>query len=620
MKLKTKLTLGISLLVLLVVLAVNLIYLARVVQQRVQEVYTHADFLADEIYNEMKQELSASYASGQLRSRDPATLQQFLQSLNSSPAIANLFSSSIGYNNTIRDVALVAPDGVIAADSNPELVGTIQPNRRLLSDVMHSGLWEQGKAVFGADAIYSVSLATEADNHPMGTISVGVDTVLLRLAMLGEIRQLALYGGLVVLFATILAWSLAESILAPLGRIRAQLDALAPEAASATASLVRREGQRDEFGIVSSKIQYLGREMADVRQVYSTLQENVSHVLESLEEGLLLFDASGQSVMASAATPRLLGLPAGDIAGRPVEALFPGPSGLDRAVRLAVRQKVALTSRETDRLPGGRPILARLDLVRDRSGQFGSLLTLRDAEPVYRLENELEVARRLSAVGRLTRGVAHEVKNPLNAMAIHLDLLREKAGAEATGLQPHIEIMRREIDRLDRVVRTFLDFSRPVELNLQVGDLSEMVQSVAQLVQAGAAAKGIDVEVRAPAPGPNVWLDRDLVEQALLNLVNNGLQAMEAAAGPGILQLEVFEQDHYGLIRVRDQGPGVPVEDREKIFDLYFTTRTEGTGIGLALAARIMQLHHGAIELEPSAPPGASFVLRFPLRTGEDAV
>ncbi|HUX67984.1 MAG TPA: ATP-binding protein [Terriglobales bacterium] len=611
MKLKTKLTLSIALLVLLVVLAVNLVTVAGVVRQQMQDVYSHADFVARGIYNEMSQELGAASAAGKLGAVDAAGLRGFLQGLQGSPALATLLSSAIGYNGAIRDVALVAPDGTVAVDSNPLLEGQRQPQRRLMSEVLQGGLGTQLAAIFGRERIYTVSLATSVGNQPLGTIAIGVDTVLLRQAVVGRIEQSALYGGLIVLLATGLAWGLSDLALSPLAAISAQLDRLtaAPAAAAAAGT--------DEFGLVQSKIQRLGREMEDARQVYSTLQENVSHVLEGLEEGLLLFDAQGQSVMASAATPRLLGLGPGEVVGRAVEELFPGESGLDRGVRLAVRQKVAMASREAERHAGGRPLLARLDLVRDRGGQMGALLTLRDAEPVYRLENELEVARRLSAVGRLTRGVAHEVKNPLNAMAIHVDLLQTKAGGGGNGLAPHIEVIRREIERLNRVVGTFLDFSRPVELQLAPADLSEVARGVEQLVQAGAAAQGIAIALAAPRPGPRAWLDRDLVEQALLNLVNNGLQAMtEASAGGGEreLRLEVFEEEQQGVIRVRDQGPGVPAEHRDKIFDLYFTTRSEGTGIGLATAARIMQLHQGAIELEPGAGAGASFVLRFPLR------
>ncbi|MGH9518694.1 MAG: two-component system sensor histidine kinase NtrB [Terriglobales bacterium] len=606
LKLKTKLTLSISLLVLLVVLAVSVVYLAGVVQQQMQQAYGDAGFLSREIYNEMTRELADAHASGTLAGVDANALQAFLAGLRSSPPLVTLFSSAIGYNSAIRDVALVAPDGNVELDSNPLLEGQQQPQRPLMSEVLQAGLWSQVKAVMGPETIYAVSLATQVGAQPLGTITIGVDTVLLHQQIVGRIKRWALYGIIIVLLATALAWALSDLMLAPLSAIRAQLGALTASPAASG----------DEFGAVQSQIQNLGQQMADVRQVYSALQDNVGYVLGSLEEGLLLFDAQGHCVMGSAAAPRLLGWSGGELVGRAVEELFGGQGRLDAVVRQAVQEKRGLEPRELRRQAGGRALLVRLDVVRDRSGQLATLVILRDSEPLRRIESELEVARRLSAVGRLTRGVAHEVKNPLNAMAIHLDLLKEKAGPQQTSLQPHIQVMRREIERLDRVVRTFLDFTRPVDLNLRAGDLGELTASVAQLAAADAEAQGISLVVHAPAPAPRVWADRDLVEQALLNLVNNGVQAMAGQGGGGTLRLEVFEQDEHGVIRVRDQGPGVAEEHRDRIFDLYFTTRGEGTGIGLALASRIMQLHHGAIELEqsPDHPGGASFLLRFPLR------
>jgi signal transduction histidine kinase len=617
MRLKTKLTLSISGLVLLVVLAVNLIFLANSIHEQWQELSTHADFLAHEIYNEMGQELAAAPLAGPAGT--PAgdlSLQAFFYNLKQSPAMGSLFNSIVGYNRDIRDVALVAPDGAVVLDSNPLLEQQPLPQRPLISEVIGHGVWAQARAIFGPERIYSYNLVTSVADRPLGTIAIGVDSVLLRSTMLARLRTLLIYGALIVLLATGLAYSLADLALAPLSAIGAQLDRLTARAPAAAPPA------GDELHQVRSKIQRLGREIEDTRQVYSALQANVGHLLDRLEEGLLLFDAQSLCVMASAAAPRLLGLPAADLVGQPVEALFPSASSLDRAVRDAVREKTPLAPRPAEREPGGGPLLARLDLVRDRSGQSLALLTLREAEAVHRLENELEIARRLSAVGRLTRGVAHEVKNPLNAMAIHLDLLRAKAAAGGDGLQPHIEVLRREIERLDRVVKTFLDFSRPVEMKLQPTDLGRLARAIAELMRAPAAEQGVEIVLQTPAAGPLVRLDRDLVEQTVLNLVNNGLQAMAAApaaAAPRQLTLEVFTERQQALLRVRDQGTGIPVEHREKIFDLYFTTRSEGTGIGLALASRIMQLHRGAIELE-SGEGGASFLLRFPLPAPAEAI
>jgi hypothetical protein len=220
MTLKTKLTASITLLVLLVVLAVTLVYLAGVVREQTLQVYTHADFLAHEIYNEMNQELTAASASGTL-TPGPEGLAQFFQNLNESPALATLLSSAIGYNGAIRDVALIAPNGIVAVDSNPMLEGAPMAPRRLMSEVIQSGLWGQVKAIFGQDQTYAVTLATQVGQQPLGDISVGVDTVLLRQDMLGRIRQLALYGLLIVLLAAALAWGLSDLVLHPLGAISA---------------------------------------------------------------------------------------------------------------------------------------------------------------------------------------------------------------------------------------------------------------------------------------------------------------------------------------------------------------------------------------------------------------
>src|SRR6185437_2465964 len=280
LKLKHKLTLSIAVLVLVVVVAVNLVFLASSVHQQLQDTFEHANFLAQEIYSELGQELDAAYQQGAMPAA-PDALNQFFQGRAQSPALASLFSAGIGYNGTIRDVALVNPQGVVVVDSNPLLEGQIQPRRRLMSDILDSGIWRQVQTVMGPEAIYSVSLATEVEQHPLGTITVGVDTVLLRQALFARLHQLLLYGGLIVLIATALAWALSDLALAPLNAISAQLDRLrAPSAAAAVAG----PEPGDEFGRVQSKIQRLGEEIADARQVYSALQENVGQLLQGLDE------------------------------------------------------------------------------------------------------------------------------------------------------------------------------------------------------------------------------------------------------------------------------------------------------------------------------------------------
>jgi signal transduction histidine kinase len=235
---------------------------------------------------------------------------------------------------------------------------------------------------------------------------------------------------------------------------------------------------------------------------------------------------------------------------------------------------------------------------------------MRDAESVRRIENEIELSRRLAAIGRLTSGVAHEVKNPINAIVVHLELLREKMRQVDPDTRRHMDIIDREIHRLDRVVQTLVDFNRPVELRLTEFDLRRLVEDVALLASPEAARQGVKVETQlVPAPLP-VRADADLIKQALLNVVLNGVQAM---SNGGVLLIVARQHEMAATIEVHDQGGGIPPDVRDKIFNLYFTTKKTGSGIGLAMSYRVLQLHNGALDFVTEMGRGTTFRLLLPL-------
>jgi signal transduction histidine kinase len=206
--------------------------------------------------------------------------------------------------------------------------------------------------------------------------------------------------------------------------------------------------------------------------------------------------------------------------------------------------------------------------------------------------------------------VAHEVKNPLNAILLHVEVARAKLARGDTEVGQQMEIISREILRLDRVVKTFLDFSRPVELNLTTVPLQEFVNEVVELSRPQAEASQIRVSVAQEAEGVEVTVDRDLLKQAVLNVVVNAIQAMPEG---GELRLEAQASEDTAEIRISDTGQGIPAELREKIFRLYFTTKKEGSGIGLAMTFRIVQLHDGTIDFTSEPGKGTSFFIRLPI-------
>ena len=178
---------------------------------------------------------------------------------------------------------------------------------------------------------------------------------------------------------------------------------------------------------------------------------------------------------------------------------------------------------------------------------------------------------------------------------VHLELLRNKLTGPETRAVRHLDIIESEIQRLDRVVQTLVDFSRPVELQLRDQDLRRIVSGVLMLASAELETHNVRVLSNLPDRALTVKVDADLLKQAILNVVLNGAQAM---SGGGELHVTVREEGRLAVIEVLDQGGGIPDDIREKIFDLYFTTKKDGSGIGLAMTYRIIQLHNGSIDVQ----------------------
>ncbi len=226
-----------------------------------------------------------------------------------------------------------------------------------------------------------------------------------------------------------------------------------------------------------------------------------------------------------------------------------------------------------------------------------------------RMATELDVASRLAAISRITGGVAHEIKNPLNAISLRLDLLRARLGEPEEELAGEIDILSREVRRLDRVVKTFLDFSRPVEVKLSEVDLVAVAREVADLTTPQASLAGIQIWFEAAAESAPIRGDADMLKQAILNLVLNAIEAMKNG---GNLWLRVSRDGNVVLLNVSDDGPGIPAEARDKVFQLYFTTKQRGSGIGLAMTYRAVQLHNGTINFSTEMGRGTAFQMQFP--------
>jgi signal transduction histidine kinase len=258
---------------------------------------------------------------------------------------------------------------------------------------------------------------------------------------------------------------------------------------------------------------------------------------------------------------------------------------------------------------------ARLDASKLRSNLEGVLEKL-DAGTRQHVESQLALARRLTAINSLTGGVAHEIKNPLNSIALRLEMLRSRIADELPESEPEFSILSEEVTRLDRVVRTFLDFNRPVELALQDVDVGECAAEILHLLELEAAQKNIRIAFDQPADPVIVNADPDLLRQALMNIAVNAIEAMDKG---GSLKIMLERKDETCTVRIQDTGPGIPRNVRDKIFQLYYTTKPKGSGIGLAMTFRAVQLHGGTIEVEGEPGQGTTFRVTLPL-AGVDTI
>jgi signal transduction histidine kinase len=294
--------------------------------------------------------------------------------------------------------------------------------------------------------------------------------------------------------------------------------------------------------------------------------------------------------------------------GHTVNEIFSEKTPLGSILLAAFERHWPITQREV-MAESGKNIQVALDFIQERGAQIGALLTMRDAESVRRIEDEIETSRRLSASGRITRGVAHEVKNPINAIVLHLQLLQHKLQQTDPDTRRHIDIIDSEIHRLDRVVQTLVDFTRQRELHMEEIDIRKLIDEVALLALPDAEVHHVHF-VRDFPPDPLlVKVDVDFMKQALLNVVINGEQAMSDG---GTLTIRAHRDNGNAVIDVQDEGTGIPKEAQEKIFELYFTTKKGGSGIGLAQTYQIMQWHYGSVDFESVEGEGTTFRLRLP--------
>ncbi len=627
MRLKTKLVLAITGLVFLISGVLSLVYASQLLRAAVQQSYDTNRMVAEQIWFALQQALETGLKNQKVNPNDPAQLRALAAAVVAdNVTLHDMVESANRYSLTVYDINIGDSQSNTLLSTTPGSQGKPLPVRPNYDQLLTANPFQLLQDVFGPPKVYDVVVPLDRNGQLFATVNVGVRTTLLRAFYAPWLGEALTLMGFALGTALLVAFLLSNLALRPMEEISLQLDYwTAPgETQSAAAAPKQELAAR-----VSNQIEMIGQRMRNVEEVYSALKENLDQILGNLQDGIMLFTGDGRAVLVSEAARRFLQIEPDSILGRHAREIFDRSTVLGRVLWESIDAGITLVKEEI-RTETGRRIEASVDFIHDDENRrgLGALVTLRDLESAAEIESELELSRRMAAIGRLTSGVGHEVKNPINAIVLHLELLKNKlAGASPPALR-HLEVIDAEIRRLDRVVQMLVDFSRPVELQLREQDLRPVIADVLALAAEELSTHNVTLLTHMPDEPLIANVDADLLKQAALNVIQNGAQAMPEG---GKLEVALEEErkttaagsrsaapaPKTAVLRIADEGPGIPEEIRDKIFDLYFTTKSGGSGIGLAMTYRILLLHHGSIDVQSNPGHGAEFRLRIPLAATE---
>jgi signal transduction histidine kinase len=596
-----------------VVVVLSLMHLSRLAQVSLEESNSQAELVANAIYQRANDVVHNARGN-------PA------DALRADPGLRSILESSL-YSKTVTFAAIVDPAGFAVAHADAKREGLPLAGAANLEDLLSQRPIMQLRAVYsdqGRNLEMRKPLLLDGATD-FGSIRIGVSTLLIRGDLDASLWP-AFVTALIALTVSIaVATVLAQLLLRPIHVIRSGLTRLGRGEFGVRLDL----NQHDEFGELGTFFNTVSAQISADRSQMAGQVANLESAVERLEDAVAIVNPKGELLFAN---PAMRALIPDAAAGVALSALIPGDHPLRRLAEqtLASRESRGPTAATFGATPGEQgERLIQAHPIGDAKGDFvGVMLIVRDLAYLSQVESTVRYSRKLVALGRLSAGVAHEVKNPLNAMMIHLELLKQQfvlrppvadrraaqgGTAVAAAVAPqvnadqalqHVDVIAAEIRRLDEVVQGFLKFTRPEDLKLQPVKLATLLDEVVPIVRPEADRTGVQLVVACDG-GLDVNGDPAMLRQAFLNLALNACQAMPNG---GTLNIRcAAERGGRVSVTFTDTGVGIPPEDLKRIFDLYFTTKDRGSGIGLSMVYRTVQMHDGEIEAQSTPGKGSTF-------------
>ena len=352
---------------------------------------------------------------------------------------------------------------------------------------------------------------------------------------------------------------------------------------------------------------FLYQGMRVTRATLATMRRYTENVIESMPAGLITLDVASKIVSCNSKAEELIGLSIAELEGMKLSDAFPACPLDQLQQEKEVLDQFVECSREN-----GEPVPVKVSASQllDHDGTHtGMVLILRDMREIRKMEQQLERSRRMAALGSMAAGIAHEIRNPLGTLRGFAQYFGAQAEEQSESRQ-YADLMVSEVDRLNQTISGLLQFARPREPNFVQVDIERLLRKTEQLMQADFNSHSISFHVKNNET-ENIRLqgDPDLLLQVLLNLLKNSINATPAG---GEVTLGAWQDDQTVRIQVRDNGRGMGMEEKERMFDPFFTTRKKGTGLGLAVSHQIIEQHDGRFEVRTAPDKGTTITIILP--------
>ena len=531
------------------------------------------------------------------------------QAIRDDPNVDLALHTATQYAPTVLYSAFVDSVGRVVAHNDTTRLGSILPRQRPIPDVkgLASG-WKVLFAVRSDPRAYELIKPLAMGRASFGEVRVALSSAFIESEVNQVVKRGVVVGLIQVLIAMLAAIFLTRIFVGPLRAVRRGLEAL--RAGDFTYRVPRQP--IDEFAGLAEAINELGDQFR-AKEVADTGEQNaLQHAVEHIADGILVVSPDREILHVNGIAARHLNLEGPDLKGRTLSSLFIEGHPL-RALAddiLSGKSRHVSLRAELPQMNGRVDLLAVGHRIEDGTDTSGVLIELKDLSALAELQAVMDHSMTMSRLGEMAAGVAHEIRNPLNAITLHLEPLRHGAN-DPDVVRQAVASTKAAIVRLDRAVSGFLKVAKLQRLSLVRLDPVLMARDVVAFLAPEATMAGLDLTLDADENVGEINGDPEVLRQALLNLVKNAIQALPS--GDGRVVVACRRDNGKVSVSVKDSGPGIDPSELPRVFDLYMTTKEGGSGVGLSFVRQAVEMHRGTVHVE--SEPGTGTVMTLSLRS-----